>query len=1480
MAGPDSTDSQKRRRRGRTIRRLVVLGIVAPPVLAVLATRSPVMKAAVLPVLERSFGVDIEAATLNVSADLRVVATGVRVRLPDVDGPGGEIAQIDRLGAQIDWLGLLTGSPRARRVVLESPRVRVSQDARTGALPIASLAAVFQGGGSSGGSIPTLVLRGGALELGEILTDGTYDELATLALNGELVPTSDGGAGAAGNATFTLTVDPPDVAVGAAPIEVRGLIDESGAELRVGGLALEYWPADAVPSSIRPTYESVALEGRVIPRVITIAPDGLIAVTVELDRVGLNLPFDPSGRADEGAEPLRLTGVDGATRISNDGISVEISGQADRLTYEVELDYWGFAPDSPFACRLSTRPFRLEQDARLLEFMPSLVLDRLALFGPPSAEIRGEFWLERGLRPENARAVATAGRSRPQTPPVPDESDAPRVERDPDEIDLVGVVTMRRGGGAFQLFPYPLVNAEGRMVFDRRFLWLTELTGEGPGGGTLHATAWVGPLTDEAQLSVTVETRDVPIDDTLRTAMDDDQRALLDELFDEEKLEALRAAGVVADPTWPTDQEGAPPDFALGGEANITVEVTRPYGLEQPFETLVTIGLDEIGVVAGMFPVPIIGRDVVLEIDADTARVTAGAFEFVEGGNATLTAAFPLDGTEIPRALKINAQDIPVTPALLGAIGTLVDEQTGVDQSESDADGGEPFLLTEFLPDLGLGGTIDAWATLGEDDLNLLELEPTGDPNELPPFTVQVRLHDASARPVAVNEDGTESPGLVALNDITGVVYVNPATLNINVDGTIESDAGGAAPATVFVEIIPPGELWGTAGDPTFFAQTRAKGISLETPAESLAEPYAPELTDTARSFRADYTPTGRLDLEARAIGRLGDSFVDEFEANVTASGLDGVRFAVLDDELSLRSTRGRIRYETTGPSVTADAAVIALRSADAHEAMLRADGLLPLGDLPPPGLLDGADSSLRLKAEGLRFESELVRRATQLFLGPDGQRFVSEWNPRGRFAVDAAFFRDRARPAEVELTADGFVRPLTLDIDTPSGSLSFSRIDGSVGFTPEGGDIEDIRAVGDGVEVTAEGSWRIESSGDAVLESIASVDIQPGVGAEPLLALLPPEGAEALRGIGFTVDGALSAPDTEVELRRTAEGQLETYATGELRVAGVGLEAGIEATEIEGAIGFEGWLTREGEGGFSLDLSAERARLNGIRVTNVTGQVISGIEEGVVLLPDLAADAHGGRITARGRITPPESESELANYWAEVRLGDVRLAPLLEDTKAGDTTLAEAARAAGSPEDLWSRDDRSRGAVDGQFTLSGLIDNDDSRRGRGYLKASGGPVVLLPGLTPLIEFSSLQAPVGDTLELAELELYVRGNELTFERIGILSRSIELAGYGTMTLPESELDLRFRSRGLKRIPFISDAVESLRDEIVTTTVTGPLEEPVVGTEAFGGTRSVFGALFGSEESAQSARIRQIAREARASRLRELRSRRVELTGQP
>jgi len=354
-------------------------------------------------------------------------------------------------------------------------------------------------------------------------------------------------------------------------------------------------------------------------------------------------------------------------------------------------------------------------------------------------------------------------------------------------------------------------------------------------------------------------------------------------------------------------------------------------------------------------------------------------------------------------------------------------------------------------------------------------------------------------------------------------------------------------------------------------------------------------------------------------------------------------------------------------------------------------------------------------------------------------------------------------------------------------------------------------------------------------------------------LAVLPAELTSALSEMSFHTDHGIRVPRADVTYNDdgTSAGR-RVRVSGQVEFDDVAMQAGASVTQGAGTVGF----TVERPAGMpaAYDLSALMTgfRFAGLSMSNGRLRLSGGGDSGAVHVPLMTADCYGGRASGTMSLTGrPDGRRE---YQASLKLAGVRFAPVLRDLGATEhegVAIAE-------PDQLAL--DESRGRLEAAVSLAGIMGDDESRRGRGLGTVGGGAVIQMPLLLPLVQFSNLQLPLDERLSVASAEFFLRGSTIVFEDVSAFSDSVRFFGYGTATWPGLELDLRFNSRAVRRMPVISGLIEGIRDELVSTTVTGPARDPKVSTTPLRATSRMLETLFGSP-SDQELLMRDIERRA-------------------
>lgn len=1498
---------KQRASRARRLTRGALIALAVLIIAGITLTRSPVMLRLVLPRIAGAAGVTIDARAMYLAPDFDLVIKDAVVRVPGVDGPGGELLRFERLDAELDWLRAISGvrDGVVRTLDLDRPRLRLSQSVETGTLNAREIVAQGSGGSFDLSRLPTARIHAGTLELGEhraanASRQAGFTSLETIAFSGLLAPAPEDGAGAH---VFRVRAEDADAGqpLAQGEPEILGRVGDDGVTIFLSGVTLDSWPARKVPTRLRPAYAALDLTGRIQPLRISVDPSGVVEVDIRVSGVALNLPFDPSdieGIDRRDARALRMNDVTGEMSLGTAGLGAALSGRLDDVPYDVRFDAWGVDPASPFLARLQAGPVRIERQDNLFRFTPSVVIDKLDMFLDPTARITSTVWLRRGLPPPGRERERTAGLD------LPGQLAEPAGPTDT-RVLVAGELTLEDGIAAYRDFPYVFGDLSGRFAFDHERLTIDNFRGTADSGATIAVDGWVAPLGDAAEVEIDVRVDDVPIDDTLIASLDEGRQEMIEALFSTLQLERLYAEGLVRDPA--QQGPGSAPRFALGGKADVVVTLHRLYGLESIWRERIDITIDDASMLSEHFPVPLLGSGIRLVIEDDVATLSDGAFTTLRGGDVALWARAEVSerGNNPPPEVRITATDVPIDDLLISAIpgpGALAEEEGPAD-------------LTSLLQRLRLEGTLDCVADIGphpaygigwdivvEFDEVLARPDPRGD----------LALEDDAVPDAEIDE--------LLLKDLTGTIRAQRDRIDLELASAAFTETGGVAagPRSLPDETGPPpptrvtmlagvelpvedaGRFLTDLTEPLVTTTAAAENLDVELPIERLLSLLAPDFADRLTQLRDAYRPTGRLDLTAVLTGRLGPDLAGSARIALTANRVDRIEADTFGGRVRLTNAQGQVVLDTGGPPVISFEQVQAdLAYDDDPAGQLRLTGVLPLAEINPWPLLGRPDfPQLHARLSDGRFESALTDAIVNKRLGADVAAVYADLAPTGRYDLALEFTPQPPAPgatddgeadADALLRADvaGSLRPRSASVTLSGGRLHVDNMDGRVAFTAAGGEFDDLVGSGEGFAFRTGGNWRSTDAGAFRLAADveASVDPSPAGLPDAVREALPDWAAEIASNLNMNATGGLELTEGRVVIERADPAAFpgagpESVIRADLAVRGGSLEVGLPVSNLDGTVRFETWLAGDEDArrlGWTIGVAADRLRVSGIRLTDARARILGGREEGVVLIPDLAADAHAGRIAVAVRIDPPpptEPPGSAPRFRADIRAADVRLAPLLDDLALGITPdpfeLARLDDAPGPDADR-PASDSSRGSVDGDITVTGRLAQTTGLTGRGKLRASGGPVLALPLLTRLIEFSNLQAPMGERLDLAEASFYIEDETITFETMSVFSASVEIIGFGTMHWPTGILDLRFRSAAVRRIPVLSGFIEAIRDELITTKLTGPVGAPQIAAETFPATRRLLGSLFGIPESDRTSRLRTIERRAREERLRDLRA---------
>ncbi|MFK7758966.1 MAG: hypothetical protein AB8C13_03345 [Phycisphaerales bacterium] len=1514
---PEKKTPKPKRRRRKWIS-LCSIPIVLVVLVLILATAGA-FTGIIVPIIERQIGLDITQGSVALNSSRQIELRNAILRAPDINGTGGEIITLDRATISVDWSSILSGARAIKTVRIVGPRFRVSQDTQTGSVNLQSMR--FQQSSGGGAVTPAIEIVNGVIEVGEH-TGSQYTKLKELSVAGSLAkPNHQGIARFNLSAVSSLPgISSPDESNpgGLGEFMINGTLSSVGVQGEMTGLQFEDWPAAIVPSRVRDLYESLALSGNLAPTKFSIDTQGQPRITLILDGVDVSMPFIPLTEF-SGPEPyLRMRSTKGTIKFGNEGLDAKLEGDIDDLLYTLDLNYKGISLDSAFDCDLNTS-FRVQEGFRPLRFLPENVTEKLDLFVGLEADIDATVSIARaetsqgGAIEVSGKAVVSNGTTRYVDFMYPVQDLTGTILFTPDSVTVQDVTAAGPTGAKF--VATGAFDGLGEMSDVEIVITATEL----PIDDILLAAM----DTDQRELVDTLFSRK-QYNNLLSSGylLLPKRRAELIAQRDE-LASSIAQLSTTGDPQLRDEQSAMlasintklrVPEFEFAGMIGLEVTLRRDpmRPANDRWTTGIVAKIPNAGIVPKQFPLPIVARDVMITVEEGAVVLSGGRYEGLSGGIAEVNASFkPVEGFKDPLPyVEIMARQIPIDERLIAAIPGYYDAQPE-DPSE--------VTLRRILDRLRMQGLVAADAKIGSDKDGRVTYE------------VEAGLFEGSAYPLAMGGhldqtidagQGSEiGLGSVEIKDMLGTIHVTESLIVVYLDGRMESPSQPITPTSIElvtqltlprkpkfgnvkrVDGLLPFEEGPPAQGPEIFTEVRTRGLDLAMPLEHAIAVFSPGFANRVIGWRNEYSPDGVLDMQSTIEGRVGGSL----DTRVQINQINSVGFEFEEHRYQLGSSIGALTLtQGTRPTISSRGFSIPFGIDDEAMGEIGLSGSIKLAQ--GGRLLELEDEpSVTLSMDRGKLGSPGVRAIVNRMGSGSGEGaggFFDFYGLDGDFdlliditPIDGARF-SKAPLGQLGLPPveiDGAMIPRTLSMERDGEVLRFDRdqdgnkqITGKIRFDGLEGYFDQIRATNDEYTLSIDGQWAVNPGNGAWIDMniAAKGDVFDG----PIQVVLP----DTLNTVVDQLQ-VMSSRDTEIERLHIVADRLGTSDSsfkieGAANVLDVSAVIGVPITEFDGRVEFfaqSGMDLDDANGSgssepslvYRMDVMGSRLRAGLLRMHNAQATIANDPDQpGVVLVPELRAGMHGGMVSGNAQIRPNEDGQTW--YSTEIRASGVRAAPIFDDLflpveglvgppGAGSSTVRSA----------WNVDDDvSRGILNADLALSAPIGNPDQQFGRGYVRVSGGSVVALPGLINLIEASNFALPTGSRLNLAEAELYIDGPTASFERLSASSQTIEILGYGTMDWTSRDIDLRFRSRSIDPIPVLSNLIEGLRDELITIRVSGAPGSITYSAEQFGTTRRILDSMFGTPETEQQRRLREVQSRTRvgSGRLRGTQDQRIEL----
>lgn len=1406
---PKRPGPTRKRRFGRFV--LVAAGLLTA--LVIVVAQSGLLRYLIVPRIEAMIGASIDAGrtTIERGGEIVIRSPSLRARIDGLPETAARFVTAEDLRVTPDWSALLAGRVELLKVELTRPVIRVSQDADL-KLNIRGVIDELSksGGGMTLSRLPEVRVLGATIEFGEhdAGPPATYREFTSLRVSGVVKPDPAAPGrylvdffeekpgvrdGAPGQPADPLRAGKlPGLASSAASPKMRVdgtlSLNPASADLKLTNVDLAEVGRRQAPSWFEQVWGDLRLAGEIPTVRFAYSPDRGFSFSFEVVGVGMNIPVPTEPDLDAKGDPV--PGAVGERRLM---ALKDVTGRVSMVSRGVEAELNATLEDFPLVIRLRTQGRDLNAALTCdLESRGFLISNRPKLlpFAPPFVR----FLFQRlGGPTGEAEGLIKLSRGAP----LPDGSAA--------AIKAAGTLRLRNGTMAHELFAYPVSQVSGVVNFDDQKVELLNIKGSNPSGARVLASGVISPPDETAAADINVTVVDIPIDAAFREALPEKRRVVYDALADERTYKAMLDEGLIQTAAQKTEREKRLSDLRtrlavadrLGGGVNSVEQMERDAA---ELERLVAVPVFELGGLAQMeihvtrelgaeaetkADVHLTADRIGLMLRAFPLPIIASRVDMLLGGS--LTTMKPISVTT-PRG---------GSGVVTGSVG--YPDGGGIVPMVDIAARGVPLddLFVRALPDpptrkgkVSARSLVSGMNFAGVVDARAIVRADPKDP-ESASFRIDLGASGISANPGGAGPEITGIAGGVSVFDgAVEVPYLNGWVGGREV--TLEGRAWyGDGPGVVSTGRIESGSL------------------DLSVALDNLIRPATPVTADRLRALRERHLPEGCADVSLSVVDAPERSGVVAEIRSIAGGAFDaaGKRFAISDAAGRIGATERGIEFD--GFTMSSPPA-----AAGSMTGMLALD--------------DATATTLSLEARNAAFESPIVRALAEIARGDVGE-FVRDADPSGLFS--ASVVHRRNQPVAGTVTNSGWIEPASLAFTRRGVRVNLPEISGRVSFDGESGRFESL--------VAKAPAWTVSADGGFAVGDRAGLDLTLSVSGDTIgpdfRAALPAQVAEALKNVEFGESGKFSMDGATLRLRPGSPALFK----GDIHLDGVALKPVVAVTDAVATVKVQTSEEPNTAKPVALDVDARSFRLAGVRMEGGRAALVVDPETGAVRMERFEAACHGGRLSARasvgGRIAGDSSAGRPYEFAAD--LSSVGFAELLDDLMAG-TPLSKAGEEGKGPV--------NRGRLDGSIGVAGVLEQPRSRRGRGLLRVQDGEVLNMPAVVPILRLSNLQPPVSERVGFGYADFYLTGDRLRFDEFTLQSESLAIDGRGSVTWPGLEVEMRFVTRSLNRIPMLTDLLEGVRDELVTTVVSGTLTDPDLKYEQLSATRQVLDQMFGKK----------------------------------
>jgi len=1353
----------------------------------------------------------------NYEGDGVVGIRELRVYIRDFDGPAGRLITIPEVDVHLDKQKLRRGRIEPTHLTLRRPHVRLSEDEETGIYNLGSLSLGAAGSGEMPWPLPLIQIEEATVEVGSHDAQGVYQESGCIELDGQLVPEMTM-YGKGGESTWyqmqfaeRLPSLSGDEESDESRLSVSGRYDISSTMMfvEIGGLGFEAKRLSLLPAVVRDWWEIVQPDGELKPLVVDLKPNGEYRVAIAMDGVDWTIPLG-AGAQESDENPIgrpvvqpRMTDVRGSVILHNQGVELEgLTGTIDGVSYLLTGSYSSISEVPGFHLEFKVQEFDLHQNLTILDAVPG--------------EYRG--WIDQQLSEVTDLQGVINAKLTLHRDAVPGS-----------RLQLNGNVEILNASGTFGLFPYPLHGMNGKIQFDETRLFIEYLAALGPDRERLSVIGEISPLAPGPMINLDVVALNVPIHTTLREAVDPQSRDAIDQLFYEPTVRSLREAGALISPEDKaecldeivrlkaeigelTEEDSQRigtlrekiasleercrlPVFALGGRVNLTTNVNRVAGLDQPTDYTTRINLTRSGQPLGMLyrdvPYPMYLREGELVIGPERIEITKKLFlDSPSAGYAMLSGLF--EKVQTPRLhlepnLQFTAIQMKCDPLLLRAIpsGTVDAPPSAIGSSL-----GKPAqILAGFLID---GSLISDGHVMYDDTLHRVD------------YDFKITLEGGStllpdeAHAEIVNL-GWVWPAEYLLTDVKAVAHLRPDSLTFD---EIEGVHGNE-------HIQAHGVIDWARDHKKTAVDLSIHGDQLQFEAhliDLLAGFGAETQMDQLRDFWSQYDPKGQFDLDLSY----------QLDGH---TGQPSHSLAIRPSELFLTLGEHRIGLERASGTIGVESDLLRF---DGFQAEFSSDEVQS-GSLSIDGeygLNEDRGGTVTGSLLGGRFEWPVLSTVLERMGQSVDTTGFRNLDPSGQYDATFRFTFDPNERVDFEID----VEPETADFTWKGQRFKTRGLTGRIRFLPSMAEIDNLGGVFQDGEFSIDGDLRYDLSDQRLSVDVGFEAIATSL-SDRVLSFVPNAVTSTIEAIDLTVNDPIGLTDARIQAdcsfgessESDSNWKIESFSfDGDLAVHDATMNISVPVTDMDATVHLHVDAPDSDAFPFcEMEWRSDRMRVSDRLLTGSRLLMVSDEDDERLVFPKFTASCYGGRVEGHGRLSIPDDDAS-GRYAMFLTMTDVDIESFLHPPdEDGDVN--------GGEEDVFPQ--RSSGLVFARLDLTGVPGDASSRSGLGAVRVYDATLYELPLTMWALQLSSLSLPISTSFNYANMDFFISGDEVEFEEIYLESPTMSLKGRGTLDYANQTIDLLFDSKALLRTPVLTDIWEAIRNALFTIRIHGPIDNP-------------------------------------------------------